>query len=110
MKLIVLIAEWRARLSRIRTLEDDPSTAWLWGIRARILEFLISRYASEASEPVRIEQRVVHEPASFCSVVSADGPPPRSSAEAARLLDDIRWCNRREPWWRPCFGRPRQRP
>jgi hypothetical protein len=111
MRLIQLIAEWRARLPRVRALADnDPSTGWLWSIRARILKFLISRYeqASEvtAAIPPRAQERLLPPPIPFCTVVSADGPPPRSGAAIVAILEDIGRCNRRErrAWW---FGHRR---
>jgi len=99
-KLIQLIAEWRARLNRVRVLaEDDGGHAWIWRIRARILAFLISRYQDAAHEEASFVTggaRSTPPPLSFCAVVSADGPPPRSGAHIIALLEDIRVCNRRE--------------
>jgi hypothetical protein len=113
MRLSQLIAEWRARLRRVRALAEDPSNGWLCEIRARILNFLISRYEMKSdagrSIPARDAVWTRPPPIPMFMVVAADGRPPRSSAAIAAILEDIRRCNRRQryAWWfRPRRTRP----
>ena len=104
MKLLELIADWRFRLQQARRLRDelDRGYAWIWEIRARILRFLLSRYVEHPDPGGSIASQQVptaHPPSqpliTFCVVLSADGPPPRSGEAIGSLLRDIKSCNRR---------------
>lgn len=98
---------WRWRLARLleRSQDTDDGSRWLWGVRARILHFLISRYSGPAA-PVSVgstgEAAPPGDRETVCLVEPHDSPPKPVGTISA-LLAAIQSANteaRRRLRWR----------
>ena len=98
MSLAGLVFEWRKRLARLRRgiAVPGPGEIWLSAIQIRVLQFLVTRYSPLALQqyPPPLPERMHPPPQPFCLIDDPTGPPPRSAAQIAALLADVRLCNR----------------
>ena len=100
-----LVLDWIRRRHRLRHQATDPGLAWLSLIRIRILNFLLSRYATapSAAAPFRPPPSEAP-PEPFCIVDDPADHPPRTPPALASVLRDIRRCNlAARPRWRFWF-------
>jgi len=102
-----LIIEWTLRRVRLRALATDGADGyrWLYSIRLRILNYLLSRHGEPRPEPALGE--AAQEPALFapaagtyCVVSDPREHPPKARPVLRTTLCDITRCNESRTRWR----------